>query len=69
MSKKGEEQHSNQAKPLAARGWREKNKVLTVLEEEEEEEMPTKPSRPKTCNRNVSSMKQALKDAMVKLQR
>lgn len=67
MSKKGKEQHSNQAKPLAARGWREKNKVLTVLEEEEE--MPTKPSRPKTCNRNVSSMKQALKDVMVKLQR
>lgn len=48
MSKKGEEQHSNQTKPLAARGWREKNKVLNVLEEEEEEEMPTKPSRPKT---------------------
>ena len=46
MSKKGEKQHSNQAKPLTARGWREANEVLSVPEEEEE--MPTKPSRPKT---------------------
>ena len=48
MSKKGDKQHSNQAKPPTTRGWREMNEVLSVLEEEEEEEMPTKPSRPKT---------------------
>lgn len=47
MSKKGEKQHSNQAKPPTTRGWTEMNEVLSVLEEEEEEEMPTKPSRPK----------------------
>ena len=68
MSRKGEEQHGNQAKPLAARGWGEKSKVLNVPEEEEEEEMPTKPSRPRRCDRNVSARKQALKGAMVKSQ-